>query len=274
MKMPADKAYFLYKKWLKPGCKALGAPDQRQEVSVKFGAKMSLDIREYSQRLIYYCGVYEEPELQCISSYIGTGHVFVDVGANIGYYSLWAASKVGASGKVFSFEPDPITYADLEENVALNQFSNIQLCPIACGEAVGQSFFLHEYDNTGSSHLITDNSVKNETLVSVARLDTYLQERGVTNIDFLKIDAEGAELQVLKGATAYLQLGIPPLVQVEVINKALKQFSSSEKHLVDFMSEHNYLPYDITLDGLQQYIPLKHNANLLFIHKSYQHKKK
>ena len=270
MKMPADKAYFLYKKWLKPGCKALGAPKQRQEVNLRFGAKMNLDIKEYSQRLIYYCGVYEEPEIQCISSYIGAGDVFVDVGANVGYYTLWAAKKVGANGKVFSFEPDSISYVDLERNVELNQSGNIQLCPLALGEQAGQSFFLHNYDNTGSSHLVTDSTVTNKTIVTVARLDVFLHERGIQRIKFLKIDAEGAELQVLEGAKAFLQLGIPPYVQVEVIDEALKQFGSSEKQLVDFLSERDYLPHDMTLNGLQKYIPLQHNANLLFIHKSHQ----
>jgi len=130
---------------------------------------------------------------------IKKGMCVVDVGANIGAYSVLAAEKVGESGKVVSVEPESTNYQRLVENIELNNFLNVIPKNIALADYIGSGrLFLHSSSLDHS--LVFKESDSSFLEIPVMTLDGLLEEIGLENIDLLKIDAEGAEISVLKGA--------------------------------------------------------------------------
>ena len=131
--------------------------------------------------------------------YLREGDVVVDVGANIGTLTLAAAARVGASGKVFAFEPHPRTYAFLIDNIRLNAFTNVDAKCCALGETNGEVTFTE-----GSQD--DQNKVGTEGLkVRLSKLDDEI-DASLTSIALLKVDVEGYEKFVLEGAELLLDL--------------------------------------------------------------------
>jgi FkbM family methyltransferase len=139
-----------------------------------------------------------EPEVSaCIRQLLHPGMVFCDVGANLGVFTLLAARQVGLRGRVFAFEPVPANFAALRRNVEANHFDNVTCIPKAVAQNNGISkLFLSQY--CGSHSLVGKPAASTgESLdVEVVRLDSV---PGIEQIDLLKIDVEGAELEVLEG---------------------------------------------------------------------------
>lgn len=130
-----------------------------------------------------------------------TGMTVVDVGASIGVFSLYAFQKVGPSGKVIAFEPEPISFSALVENVEFVNATNI----ISVNKGL--------YNESGTAKLnVTPgfvgsgffNADTNTVDVRVERLDKILPDLGITHADFVKIDTEGAAMQILEGAEEIL----------------------------------------------------------------------
>lgn len=162
---------------------------------------------------------FERHELEFMLSVLGPGMTFVDVGANVGLYSIPAAMKV-RSGIVFAFEPSSSTYDQLVKNVRLNKLSNVRAVRSALADCVGEAA-LH-VNVLGKDGLNTLGKpthpqceiVRKET-VRTTTLDAFLGENGITHVDAIKIDAEGAEPIVLRGATQLLARPDAPLILFE-----------------------------------------------------------
>ncbi len=144
---------------------------------------------------------YEPGTSELILSELHEGSTFVDVGANIGYYTVLAMSRVGPTGHVWSFEPNPEAFDRLSRNVALNGTSrNVELFPFALGSGTGTlPLFISRYLDSRSSFVPQGRS---SISVRVERADQVLNGHPV---DCIKIDAEGAEQRVLEGLTDTLQ---------------------------------------------------------------------
>lgn len=142
----------------------------------------------------------EETDLEIVRRLLKPGQSFVDCGANIGIWTLVAASAVGTNGKVFAFEPNPATFEKLSQNVSLLELaSHIQLFASAVGSTNTNLPFSCE-----KSHNISQivEMLNNESiLVSVVSLDLALRDN---KIDGIKIDVEGFELEVLQGAKSII----------------------------------------------------------------------
>jgi FkbM family methyltransferase len=137
------------------------------------------------------------------------GHgAFLDVGANIGYYSLYLLPKVSA---VYSFEPDPRARKSLEVNASGKP--KITVVPSAIGAKKGEALFVLD-ESSETSHLATA-SEKNQNMikVDVTTIDAFVTERGIS-VECIKVDAEGLDLEVLAGAINVL-IGQQPLVLTE-----------------------------------------------------------
>lgn len=148
-------------------------------------------------------GRWYEAETDFIFSRLHTSDVFVDVGANVGAYTLQAAKMVGLHGRVIAFEPTSHTCSRLIKNIELNQFSNIKVIEAAAGDSVGETeFIICESDNSNymSGSLISQRNEVQRVRVKVDTIDAVLEREGTLRLDWLKIDAEGAEEKVLQGA--------------------------------------------------------------------------
>lgn len=162
---------------------------------------------------------FERQELEFVLSVLEPGMTFVDVGANVGMFSIAAAKKV-QHGRVVAFEPCGWTYERLIKNQGLNGATNLQTIHSALGERAGEAI-LH-VNVPGKDGLNTlgrpthgDSEVVDAEKVPVATLDEALQQRGISRVDVLKMDVEGAELLVLLGARRLLSSANAPLILYE-----------------------------------------------------------
>ena len=144
---------------------------------------------------------YEQATTKLFRRLIQPGMVVVDVGANIGYFTLIAAELVGPSGTVYAFEPEPENYGLLNKNIHLNAYSNIKPIETAVSNECGSTqLFLSAMDH--GSHSIYDAAARGVTAthtVVTTTLDAFLEGEGWPNVDLVKIDVEGAETRVLDG---------------------------------------------------------------------------
>jgi len=144
---------------------------------------------------------YEQATTKLFRQLIQPGMVVVDVGANVGYFTLLAAELAGSSGTVYAFEPEPNNYALLKKNIQLNSYSNIQPIETAVSNERGSTqLYLSAMDN--GSHSIYGMAARGVTethLVATTTLDAFLEGEGWPKVDLVKIDVEGAEIRVLDG---------------------------------------------------------------------------
>jgi FkbM family methyltransferase len=151
-------------------------------------------------------GIYEADKMATVLKLLTSGSTFVDVGANVGDYSLLAARIVGHAGKVLCFEPEPRNRYWLQRAIDLNGYGNIEVYAVALSDRNGQvPLYLGEI--AGYHSLIPGLPERQAGTISVTTrtLDSLLEELGRDRIDMMKIDVEGAELQVLRGARATLE---------------------------------------------------------------------
>jgi FkbM family methyltransferase len=142
---------------------------------------------------------YNIEELDFLRAHTPEGGVFVDVGANVGTYTMPLARHVGASGKVIAVEPHPVTHARLSFNRAASGFTQVVLVAAAAGPADGELMIETDGDNLGASHIVTGDHTPNAIKVPSLRLQRILTDAGAGHVDALKIDVEGFEDRVLTG---------------------------------------------------------------------------
>jgi len=164
---------------------------------------------------------HKEPNtLATFMSLLQSGMAVFDVGANIGLFTLVAASRVGAEGRVFAFEPTPLAFRRLLENVRLNGFTNITSLHSAVSDVVGiASFFVNPAPEDSEGNSLFASAVapdSSEITVPVATLDDVVRQMRFPGVDVLKIDVEGNEVRVLRGAHAILSGSHPPKILMEV----------------------------------------------------------
>ncbi|UCH51026.1 MAG: FkbM family methyltransferase [Chloroflexota bacterium] len=150
-----------------------------------------------ANELLYRSG-YEQYETKLFRQYVTADMTVVDIGANVGYYTLLAAKLVGAKGKVFAFEPEPENYALLVRNIKMNGYKNAIPERKAVSNKTGKAnLFLNK--ETGAHGLLSDREgIIGTMTVETVSLDEYFKGKEHP-IDIIKIDVEGAELAVLRG---------------------------------------------------------------------------
>lgn len=223
-----------------------------------------------SASLLIYCN--ESPdyhEMNFMKRYLRPGDSFVDVGANIGVYSLLASSLIGSSGQIQAFEPGQKARSRLHENITLNELNNLQVHDYAIGESEGYVNFLTDMDTTNRMLTAIDDG-KPSTLVPLVRMDDVL----ITQFTLGKIDIEGAELLAFRGAKRLLAEANPPVWLIE-INDSLRDFGFTEHEFKNWLLEHGYelALYDADLNELNFTYPEPwlHSQNVFAIAKQHKH---
>lgn len=160
---------------------------------------------------------FEKNEREFVINFLKKGDVFYDIGANIGLFSLLASKVVGEKGLVYSFEPTPITYSRLLDNISLNNFSNIKTFNIGLSDKVGKlnlNVSTNGYDAWNSFAKINDKLYEYTVEIEVNSLDNFLANHN-KNISLIKIDVEGWEMFVLKGGEQLLKTSTEIVLLVE-----------------------------------------------------------
>src|SRR5579863_6820195 len=176
------------------------------------------DLNEHITNHIFWRGYYSRNELLVLRQFIRPEMVVVDVGANKGEFSIFAAKRL-TQGKVIAFEPVKTNYDLLERNIAGNNFTNIQLVKKGLGStAEKMSIFKTVDGHWPEKHrgLYTLFGKKSEANyygdIDIISLDQYCKQENVQQIDIIKIDIEGSELERLRGAREILKKFMPVII--------------------------------------------------------------
>jgi FkbM family methyltransferase len=179
------------------------------------------------------------------------GMVFLDIGAHHGLYSLVAAKRLGADSTVVAFEPSQNEFRRLSLHLRLNGMRSVRAEPIALGAtSSNQKFFqIISGDNTrGGLRPPASSDRVLETLVETACLDDYLRTRAVNRVDLVKLDVEGAELEVLQGASIVLAK-FRPIFICEVLDATTQVWGYNAREIVLMFQSFDFQIFEARLDG-------------------------
>lgn len=187
-------------------------------------------------------GVFEEHETKLFKTLIKSGMVVIDIGANIGYYTLMASRLVGPKGRVIAFEPEPHNYELLERNVKANGLNNVMLHKKAVADKSGAIELFVDSQNYSNPTIGKNRFGERAHKISVESitLDEFVvKELDGANIDFIKIDVEGAEGHIIKGAQNVLTRQ-RPIITMEFWPQALRNAGTEPADLLNKMTEFGF----------------------------------
>ncbi|MFD7016379.1 FkbM family methyltransferase [Streptomyces sp. NPDC059928] len=237
-----------------------GLRDQprRRIVRTRSGVRMGVDTQDIIQRYLYLFGVWEPHMTRWLRGRLRPGDAFIDVGANIGYYSLLASQLVGAGGQVVAIEASPVFHRRLVRQVALNRRTNIR----AVNEAVADSrrtltFTLASSHNMGANSIVPyEGPAESSFEVEARPLAEVLSAAEVARARVIKIDVEGAEGSVVRGLAPVLDRLRPDAeITVEVTPGRMAQLGDRAEELIDTMRAHGFHAYRMANDYAPQSYP-------------------
>ncbi len=217
----------------------------------RFGLEFVIAPHDMVGRTIFKRGDYES----VITSYLlkniafSENDVFIDVGANIGWYSVLLSQKTSAPARIFAFEPDAMNAELLESNVKRNSATIVSINKVALSDTAGEKhFYRYSNRNLGRHSLLPINNGEVTTVPSMT-LDDFWEQNSLSTEKprFIKIDTEGYELQVVRGAEKVL--ADCPAVLAEFSPGFMKKGGVDPNDFVDYMSEKGFVPHRITLDA-------------------------
>ncbi|MDW7690496.1 FkbM family methyltransferase [Flammeovirgaceae bacterium SG7u.111] len=215
--------------------------------------KFEIDLNDDVQRGIYF-NAFEKKELQLIKKIIPENAVCLDVGANIGFYTL-NISKFRPKSTIHTFEPDPAVYAKLQRNCQINSVDNRVIHhPIALSDQISQQqFYRSDEAHYGCGSLSFQPQYSAETIeIETCTLDHFLDEHAIDQVDFIKIDIEGHELQMLKGAKKTLENKKVKYILVEFNGEKLKANGDTLESFLSFFESVQYAPTLFNLKLLEK----------------------
>ncbi len=207
--------------------------------ATKDGRKLLIDPTSISYQFVYFLGEYEPAITDVIETVVDKGDICLDIGGNIGWYTTLLQKKVGESGQVHSFEPVPQIFEKLKKNVALNgdSASIVTVNNLALGnekKVVEMHIFKDLPDGHSSIATFGDRESKIVTCPMVT-LDSYLTDKQIDEVNFIKMDIEGAELMMLQGADKIFAQPRPPIWEIEMALDTTKGFGYRPNDLIEFM---------------------------------------
>jgi FkbM family methyltransferase len=233
------------------------------------GLRLLVKANEDVGRELYFFHNFEPQESNFVLQQIRDSDICVDIGANIGFYTL-CFGKQAVRGTVHSFEPVPLSYHLMAVNVLSNGLSNIVANNYAVGDTNGESEFCVAGDGAFSSLIDTGRKPIIETMKTrVVTLDSYCHDHNLARVDILKVDVEGAEMSVLRGSGSLLADAHrrPRLVMLELFGPMLQRFGCTINDVMQLMAKYEYSPFIVAQKTLSPFTDLHHDQiyNVLFM---------
>ncbi|HVH72643.1 MAG TPA: FkbM family methyltransferase [Candidatus Dormibacteraeota bacterium] len=222
-------------------------------IRLSFGAWWLVRGSTLDERLL--SGHFETGEIRFVERYLRPGMIVLDIGAHHGLYTLLASKNVGPEGKVIAFEPSVRECERLRQHVRLNSCSNVRIEPIAIGaeRSRGKLFVVdgaEDWCNSLRPPAVVGSG--RSELVDVLPLDEYLSGAGITSADFLKLDVEGAELEVLRGARELLRKPARPVILAEVYDIRTLPWGYPASKIVGHLDKLGFKWFQLRADGTLQ----------------------
>lgn len=206
---------------------------------IEGAGRLSVGIVDVVERQLFVEGVWDEHVRDALRRHLREGDCFVDVGANIGYFSLMASVLVGSTGRVVAIEPSHINLERLCGNLALNGCGNVAVVSLAASSSHGSlQINFPTPNNAGAASLRTIPSVAGN-LVLACPLDEVIEAQALRP-SVVKLDVEGFELEALKGMKNTL-VRFRPVVICELTDSFLREMGQSSRELIKFMEVLGYV---------------------------------
>jgi FkbM family methyltransferase len=230
----------------------------------------ALDKRHIFMEILNF-GDYEPAELQMIKRFLKKDSVVLDIGANIGWYSV-NLSPCLPQGKIIAFEPIPRTYNYLVENIALNKLRNVKTYNIGLSSRRGHFSFYYNRNYTGATSLSNITQADGVQLIKcrVETLDDFLKKIKAGRIDFIKCDTEGAEKFVVEGGWATIKKN-QPVIFIELLRKWSAKFNYHPDSVVKMLQGAGYVCLVISktkLKRIRAITATTQETNFCFLHKT------
>lgn len=210
------------------------------------GSKMLLNLSDVGiSRELFFTGVHEAESTKQFKEEICSGMTIFELGANIGYYALIGAQRIGASGKIIAFEPSPINMQAFKTNISLNNYERlVETYQMGIGNKTGKMMFnLVNKGNMSSFHERADGGgIKtfNSIEVNVTTIDDFVKDR-LEKIDYMRMDVEGYEYEIFQGMKNFLKSEFAPNgFFIEVHSQLLNQNGHSCKEFVTVLGNYGY----------------------------------
>jgi FkbM family methyltransferase len=202
--------------------------------------KIFLNLHESPMMVERALGIYEPEKMSAIRRLMPRGGTFIDIGGNKGDFALMAAKVAGAGSRVLCVEPEPTNAEWIRKSVALNNY-NVEVHETALSDGQGEAI-LHLGKSSGFHTLLEGLPYREQygtVTVKTQTLDSLLAERGIDRVDLIKIDVEGAEMRVLKGAAQTLakNQNLTLLIDVHPF------FGVNPDELLSFLSSYGFSAY-------------------------------
>jgi FkbM family methyltransferase len=206
------------------------------------GHKMFLDHKD--SLYLSLNGVFEPFATKCVKKIIKKGDVVLDIGANIGYYTLIFAKLVGNSGKVFAFEPEPKNFALLVKNIEINGYKNIICVKKAVSDENGTIKLYLSESNMGDHRIYNSHDSRKAVKIETVRLDDYFKDyKG--RIDFIKMDIQGGELKAIKGMDYFLRKNGCRKMLTEFWPNGIKNSGSNPQQYINLLLKYGFDIYKV-----------------------------
>ncbi len=228
--------------------------------------KFTLDISKSMGASLYWTGFHEFNEMRFLNRFLAEDFTFVDVGANQGEYAVFAARRL-SNGRVLAFEPTSFFYERLVHNAEQNGLVNVQCFQLGLSDSFGEALIYYNSNNSanheGLASLFPVSGEGGTETIRMTTLDEIVRQHKVSRVDFIKVDVEGAEWAVLKGAEQVLRKFRPGLM-VELNKETAGKAGYAVDDMIAWLESLGYHGYGIARDQL---VPLvvRPFSNAVFI---------
>tara|TARA_Y100000741_G_scaffold363815_1_gene352971 strand:+ start:3993 stop:4883 length:891 start_codon:yes stop_codon:yes gene_type:complete len=220
------------------------------------GSRMKLNVNDpgISKELLLY-GFHEERTTNIVKKIIKPGMNLIELGANVGYYTLLESRLLNGKGKIFAIEPVPENFTSLNDNIKLNDHKNIETFNLAISDKKGEfDFFLTNESNWGS--MVDPSSDKisktmsdklkirhnNKIKVKAISIDDFVKENNIKEVNFIRMDIEGYEIEAIKGMKNTLKSNGNISLLIEIHNKIFSDVKKSYGPTFEFLLNNGFKP--------------------------------
>lgn len=257
-------------------------PPTNIKTKIQDGREYLVDLTNEMNETVYFLGEYEPSVTQTISSIVKCGDVCLDIGANFGWFTLLfhqlcnnKNKSKNETGEVHAFEPMPPVFTALQKNWEIaGEPNNVFLNNLALGDET-KEVNLYRFTDLPDGYSSLSNGMDKNNFktftVQMTTLNSYLTSRKINEVNFVKLDIEGAELMFLKGATKLFLQKTPPIFMVEMALGTTKNFGYLPNDLIEFIRQHadyNFYAlndYDLSLHKIDGIAPEEIGAHVLCV---------
>jgi FkbM family methyltransferase len=213
-------------------------------------------------------GLYEAGEAHLLKSLIGPGDTVLDVGANVGFYTIGLAKTVPMV-RIVAFEPLPQTFEYLSKNLELNGITNAEINNFGLSDEDDEKvfFFSPQYSVNASAACLADRADNEKIVCRVRRLDDFVASRDII-VDFIKCDVEGAELSVFRGGVETLRRD-KPIIMTEMLRKWSACFGYHPNDIIELLAGLGYQCFVSDSERLRRFLAMDESTvetNFFFLH--------